>query len=116
MKYFFKQDKIVKMPENICPQSVNFSERFMRFVPLTPGQEAFYLENPKASVEEIFKMKLNPPVAPAELRRRAYEKEIPRELMDSYITYSAEGKKTLAEEVAQKIAQIKQRIRERYPD
>jgi len=119
MKIYAYKNNIIRFEEVLNSyylQSFQIEEQNHAYVPFSEEQTAFYLQHPEATVMEVWNMKLQPSIPPEELRRRAYEKEIPRELIDSFITYTAEGKKALAKEVAEKITQIKQNIRERYPD
>jgi len=98
------------------PVSNKIEDRFKAYIPLSEQQTQFYLTNKNASAMEVWNMELLPPLPPTELRRQAYEKEIPRELIDSFITYTAEGETEKAAQVAEKIATIKRKIKERYPD
>ncbi|MEG1575028.1 MAG: hypothetical protein RR341_08175 [Bacteroidales bacterium] len=82
---------------------------------MTAEQAEFYKNNPCASGNEVKALVLNSLPA-SELREKRYEVEIPRHLLDAYVSYTAEGKITEATEIAAEISAIKAKIRKDIPD
>lgn len=71
----------------------------------------FELPTIQAKAEDIYSGLTN-----QEIREIEYEKRIPRNLLDKYITYTAEGNIEAANDYAQQIAAVKEQIRSEYPD
>lgn len=82
---------------------------------MAAGEAEFFKSNPGATGDEVRTLKLNT-VPAKELREKRYEVEIPRRLLDAFVSYTAEGKDAEATAVAAEIAVIKARIREEIPD
>lgn len=84
-------------------------------IEMTPIEAEFYKANPGATGDEVRALVLIP--VPAEkLREIRYEAEIPRRLLDAFVSYTAEGKDAEAAAIAVEITAIKARIREELPD
>lgn len=118
MKYYFFKSKVVALSDDveIYPLYNRFSERYYGYVALNETQTAFYLTHQNLTVQEIDFCREDTELTNEIRRKQAYMEEIPREYIDSYITYQAEGKTEKANKVAEKIAAIKERIRIKYPE
>jgi hypothetical protein len=122
MKHFFYNNKIIT-PIGSLPQMYEG-----RFTALTDDQEAFYEENPTATVGEIRACALRtvtPPVA-SKLRERAYATRRVVSYRSELVTidkanelvlcYLAEENTVMVAELQEKIKAAKAAIRAEFPD
>jgi len=125
MKYYIKNGKVYPTPNDLSKSNgievgKDISEQVTKFVELSEKQYQFRVDNPSASIEEIWECKLREAVevelAPAERREQEYARRISRSLLDAYTTYLAEGATEKAEVIAVEIRTVKAEIRTEIPD
>ncbi len=106
--------------ENVVRVSNNFADRNTHFLCLSEEQEAYHLANKGAKPYDVWYMTEHTAPADtrtaAELREQEYRRRISRDKLDAYATYVMEGKTEQANLIAAEIVQIKNKIREMYPD
>ncbi len=106
--------------EDVVRVSSDFADRHTHFLRLSEEQEAYRLANMGAKPYDVWHMtERTTPVdtrTAAELREQEYRRRIPRDKLDAYATYVMEGKTEQANLIAAEIVQIKNKIREMFPD
>ena len=111
MKKYLYQNKIYQF-ETELPQSYSvgstIAEQHDKFIPLTPAMEAKWLNSQTAHQSAE--------LTPEQRRQLEYTRRIPRELIDAFTTYRAEGNELKAAQIAAQIKIIKDKVREEIPE
>ncbi len=118
----YKRNKVLEnINESRVRVSTNIADRNTHFLRLSEEQEEYYNQYPNASARQIWEMTTVEPtteivIEPSKRRQMEYLKQIPKSMIDAYTTYTIEGNTDKAAEIAAEIIQIKNEIREMYPD
>ena len=110
---------IYDVDEKLVRVSRRFDDRYKCLLRLSKEQEEYYNKHKEASAYDVWFMvkKAEPPVlSKEELREMEYNRLIPPNKIAAYTTYTIEGNTEKAAAIAAEIIEIKNRVREMYPD
>ncbi len=117
----YNQNVVLKLDtRRVSNISSDIKDKDTHFLELNDTQEKYYEQHPLATSKEIWEASLGETtvfkLSIEQRREREYRNRIPRSMIDSYITYQAEGDLEKAQAVASKIAAIKAEIRSQYKE